>query len=67
MLPSSPLKNYISGFRLQELQIPSDEESVSSLPVLRGFFTRSAHCCGFFNGLLYGPAHAARLSIAGHA
>ena len=36
----------------QALKISSDPESAGCPSVLRGFFTRHAHCCGFFNGPL---------------
>ena len=54
MLPSSPLKSYISGSRLQELQIPSDEESVSSLSVLRGFLLAVRIAAAFSTGCYTG-------------
>jgi len=63
---NSPLKEYISGFRLQELQILSDAESVNCSSSLRSFLL-VMRIAGFFNELLIcqTPAGVFNLTLTG--
>ena len=47
---NSPLKNYISGSRLQELQILNDAESASCSSVLQGFLLAMRIAAAFSTG-----------------